>query len=643
MGEITWGTLVAILAAPSIFLLPGGALLSLLLPPESFMTQRRPGIATWLALAAGLTLALPPVLLLALYLVGIKIGTGAVLVYLAASAGVIAWCWRPALRQRMSWREWMSWLDAPLLALILVMILIVGVRLWVVRGINVGYWGDSYQHTMIAQLMLDNGGLFQSWAPYVPLRSFTYHFGFHGNAALFQWATGWLAANSTPRAVVLVGQFLNALAALTLYPLAVRLGGGNRWAGVAAVLSAGLLTSMPMFYTNWGRYTQLAGQAILPVAIWLTMEAVEAPRRGLRRVVVAALAVAGLGLTHYRISIFYAVFMVPYVACLFLARWRSLRQMPWWWVQPLARLAAVGLLALLLAGPWIWHLRSGQLPNNLASYHQGALPDSFSTQYNAFEWTFSPNWLAWLALAGAGWALVRRRRAVLAAFWAGLLLAIANTSLVGLPDTGLFNNFAVMIGLYIPVSILDGYLVGDLVALAASRWPGAQKLAALLFALVAVIGTLAQADPLVSSFQIVTPEDEQAMAWIRENTPPEARFLANSFFAFGDYVIVGSDAGWWLPLLAGRSNTVPPATYSMEAADPPDYREQVNAVARQVAEGDLDDPQMVAFLQSQGITHVYVGRVGGPLLVPEILRRSPYYELIYEAGGVLIFVITDAG
>jgi hypothetical protein len=490
-----------------IFLLPGGALLSLLLPPESFAAQRRPDVVTWLALAAGLTLALTPLLLLALYLVGIKIGAGVVLVYLAASAGALAWRRGPAWRAQV--RRWTSWLDAPLLTLALVMVLIVGVRLWVVRGINVGYWGDSYQHTIIAQLMLDNGGLFQSWEPYVPLRSFTYHFGFHGNVALFQWATNWLAATPTPRTVVLVGQFLNALAALTLYPLAVRLGGGNRWAGVAAVLSAGLLTSMPMFYTNWGRYTQLAGQAILPIAIWLTMEAVEAPRRDLRRVAVAGLAVAGLGLTHYRVSIFYAVFMVPYVADLFFSRWRPLSQVPWRWVQPLTRLAAVGLLALLLAGPWIWHLRSGQLPNNLVSYHQGALPDSFSAQYNAFEWTFAPNWLAWLALVGALWALVRRQRAVLIAFWAGLLLVIANAQLLGLPDTGLFNNFAVMIGFYMPVSLLAGPLVGDLAALAASRWPGAQKLAVVLFALVAAIGTLARATPLLPAYQIVTPEDEQ--------------------------------------------------------------------------------------------------------------------------------------
>jgi hypothetical protein len=58
---------------------------------------------------------------------------------------------------------------------------------------------------------------------------------------------------------------------------------------VLAVLAAGLLTPMPMYYVNRGRYTQLAGQVVLPAALWSAMEAVEAPRRDPRRLIVAAL------------------------------------------------------------------------------------------------------------------------------------------------------------------------------------------------------------------------------------------------------------------------------------------------------------------------------------------------------------------
>jgi hypothetical protein len=636
---ITWGTLAATLAAPFVLLLPGGMLLTLLLPPKSFEPGRRPDAGTWLALAAGTTLALTPVGLLILYLVGLKIGTGIALAVLGVSAAVIVWRLWPTLRlwrrSPVPWRERLAWLDAPLLALALVLALIAGVRLWVVRGVNAGFWGDSYQHTMIVQLILDNGGLFQSWRPYVPLESFTYHFGFHGNVALFQWLTGWFSGNSTPRTVVLVGQFLNALAALSLYPLAVRLSGGRRWSGVLAVLVAGLLMPTPMIYANWGRYTQLAGQVILPVALWLTMEAVEAPHGDARRVAVAALAVAGLGLTHYRVALFYVAFLVPYLAYRLILTRHAPRQ----GLAQAGRLAAVGLVAGVLVSPWLWHLQAGLLPSNLARYQEGALPDSFRQEYSAFDWQLLPLWSVGLSLAGIVWAFFRRQQAVLIAFWVALLLLIPNLPHVGLPDLGLFNNFAVLIGLYMPVAVLAGALLGDLLALGAARWRLVPTLGLASILVLGLAGTGRQAASLDRSYQLVTQADEQAMAWISENTPADARFLVNSFFAFGDYAIVGSDAGWWIPLLTGRGNTVPPATYTMETANPADYRERVNQVARRVEEDSLDDPATVSFLQAQGITYVYVGQVGGPLLDPDLLRRSSYYSLVYDRDGVLIFAL----
>jgi hypothetical protein len=227
----------------------------------------------------------------------------------------------------------------------------------------------------------------------------------------------------------------------------------------------------------------------------------------------------------------------------------------------------------------------------------------------------------------------------LVAIWIGLLFLIANLPALGLPDTGLYNNFAVLIGLYVPVGMLVGYLVGELLSFATDRWPVLSgPVLALIFA-VAGLGAVARADVLDPGFQIVTPADEQAMTWIRDNTPPDARFLTNAFFAYGDFVVVGSDAGWWIPLLVNRGNTVPPLNYSMEVADPPDYQEQVNTLIHQVVEGDLADPDMVRYLRDQGITYVYVGRVGGPLLDVQTLLTSPYYDLIYEEDGVFIFAI----
>lgn len=635
---------MAALTAPLVFFLPGWALLTLLLPADRLPPEDRPDPALQYILASGLTVALIPIGLLLVYLTGMRMGAGVVLLILGVSLLVALWrrgpVWWAGWRQPRSWRDRWAWLNAPLVALVVTALLTVGVRLWVVRGINIGFWGDSYQHTMIAQLLLDHGGLFQSWEPYAPLRSFTYHFGFHGNVAWFQWATGWLTGNSTPRTVVLVGQFLNALAALALYPLTVRLCRGKRWAGVIAVLVAGLLAPMPMFYVNWGRYPQLAGQAVLPIAIWLTMEAVETPRCDARRLALAVVAVAGLVLTHYRVAVFYAAFLIPYL----LHRLWLTRKAGVPWTVPFLRLASIGFPSLAIAAPWLLNLGKGRYPVIAAGFIERTVPSSWVAEYNAMGplQAFLPWPLLLLAGLGGVWSLWRRERVALVALWIGVTIAFINPHLIGLPGTGLITNFAGAIALYLPASILIGALVGEGVAWLArrARFAGYGLGAALL--LVGLWGATQQAGCLDPAFQLVTPADEQAMSWIRENTPTNARFLVNAFFAYGGSLVVGSDAGWWIPLLTGRSNTIPPINYGSEAAVEPDYWLQVNEFVRRLQSAPLDDPATVQFLKENGVTHIYLGEKGGPLLKLEELQRGAAYRPVYHQGQVWIFEL-DAG
>ena len=640
MGEITWGTAAATLAFPFVFLLPGWAILSLLLPGESFDAGQRPDLASRLILAAGITLSVVPIGLFLLYLLGLRVGTPAALGVLGASAAVVLWKRGPRLleawRRERSWRLRLAWLDLPLLTLGLLTILILGVRLWVVRGINIGFWGDSYHHTMIVQLFLDNGGLFQSWEPYVPLKSFAYHYGFHANTAFFQWATGWLTGDPTTRAVVFVGQVLNAYAVLALYPLAVRLSGGNRWVGVAVTLTAGLLMPMPMYYVNWGRYTQLAGQAILPVAIWLTMEAMETRRWHPGRLALAILPLAGLAVTHYRVLALYLAFLVPYVPALFWAR-RKEQSLP----ALSLRLAGMGLAAMALSVPWMWNLWTGFYSRIVRGYVQERVSASWVSEYNAMGPLdqYAPYWLIALAGVAAIWALWRRRRMALVALWAGVCFLLTNPHLVGLPGTGLITNFALGLALYIPVALLVGSMAGGAVAWTAARSPAGGWAAAAALLLAGGLALPAQASILDEHFQIVTPADQEAMSWIRENTPPDSRFLANGFFAYNNSVLVGSDAGWWIPFLTGRDNTVPPILYTSEAPFVPGYRDGVKALVKELESRELRDPETVQFLREQGITHVYIGEKGGPLLDAGELDGSPDYCLLYQDGPVGIWRI----
>jgi hypothetical protein len=194
----------------------------------------------------------------------------------------------------------------PDITFIAVIVLILFTRFWAIRSLDVPMWGDSYQHTMIAQLIVDHGGLFDSWQPYVPYTTLTVQFGFPATVSVFSWATNMESAPAT----LFIGQVLNGLAVLVLYPLALRLAHGNRWAGVGAVLIAGLLSPMPAFYVNWGRYAQLAGQVILPVALWFVWKSVENQDRNWRTIALAGAILAGMTLTYYRMPFYYSTFIL---------------------------------------------------------------------------------------------------------------------------------------------------------------------------------------------------------------------------------------------------------------------------------------------------------------------------------------------
>jgi len=147
------------------------------------------------------------------------------------------------------------------------------------------------------------------------------------------------------------------------------------------------------------------------------------------------------------------------------------------------------------------------------------------------------------------------------------------------------------------------------------------------------------------TFALATRPDILAAAWIRENTPPETRLLVNSFPAFNNYVIVGSDGGWWLPLLAGRMTTVPPINYGFEKDPSPGFSEKINALTFEIQEKGIQDITVLSQLQTQGISYAYVGQrqglvnSGGPLFTVEQLLADLHFQTVYNQDRVWIFQI----
>ncbi|MFQ5592601.1 MAG: glycosyltransferase family 39 protein [Anaerolineae bacterium] len=716
----------AALLAVILFVVPGAGVLALcggVLGIGYWVLEIRDWrleIGDWelVIMAAGLSVAIAPLLILFASLAGLTLNQGPViaLLILCAILAVL-----PTLHQHrfpISNTQYPipnTQYPIPPILLLLIFLISLATRLLLVQDLVAPMWGDSYHHTLIAQLLVNHGGLFQSWEPYAPLQSFTYHFGFHSNVALFHWLTG------TPvlKSVIIVGQILNALAPLMIYPLVRRLG-GSEWAGLTAVLIASLLSPMPAGYVNWGRYTQLTGMIVLPVAATLTIDAVSSKDRSWRQLILAGIAVAGLALSHYLVTLLFVPFVLAYLLWWSSTRIQRLcggaeeqrsggareqgsplppsprfgrggsggrgpaesRSLGSEIAQPWLRAGTVGVTAGLLISPWILNLRTGYLPRVLAGrFGGGAGTAYFQTTYNAVGDLFAyvPPWLIALAVAGALWSGWQRRPlAIVTNLWTALLILITNPNLIGLPGAGVVNNFMLQIALYLPLSMLASAGVGDLIErivgtqeniegrgmttkacpeVPPEAWSGPgrdegpgrrivttnvrQIIVATLIIVAALAGARWRLMDLDYRYRLVTPADMEAMQWIRDNTPADAKFLVNSLTAFGGHTIVGDDAGWWIPYFTGRRTMVPPATYGMETSDILNYPGQVEAFYRNITTHPLDSPRAADVLRAQGITHIYIGAAGNGLLDPAILRQSPFYYPVYDRDGAMIFQVTQ--
>jgi hypothetical protein len=514
------------------------------------------------------------------------------------------------------------------------------VRFLHIRNLVVPAWIDSVHHSLITQLIITNGGVPHSYEPLLPIGKFVYHFGFHSLVAAFHWLTGL----EIPRAMLIVGQVINALMVLSAYLLAKCLT-GRRLAGLFAALIVGLISLMPAYYVTWGRYTQLTGLVLLPSAISFTVKSVEAKtaRTNLRiykptkTIVLAAISVAGLLLTHYRVLIFYGGFVLAYLLLeSFTHRHERAAFLRYW-----GRAGAIGLLAALLTSPWVMNLVQALLPlETLLSKMQG------EPSYNAFPYDLvmigNNRALIVLSLCGLLWGLYKRERGVvLTVLWVAILIVITNPTIFGLSSTWLVNNASLAISLFVPLAILSSYFLASLfvrwflVGWSDGYW--SLVIAALVIGSVALWGAWEMLPIVNPGTILVTRYDMAAMDWIRHNIPSDARFLINvRHWQEGTYV--GTDGGYWIPLLTGHETILPPAVYIYGSAD---YVKGINKLAEAViAMKSFDAESTWRLLRDNGVTHVYIGARGGGI-TPQMFMSSSYYRPVYSNGAVWIFQLQD--
>jgi hypothetical protein len=488
-------------------------------------------------------------------------------------------------------------------------------RLYQARGLLLPAWVDSVHHVLVVNLFLQNGGVPASFEPYFPVE-FTYHYGFHLLAALFSAAT----QSPAEQGVLWFGQALNAAVALSVYRLGRAAWRDWRAAGLAALLVA-FTFQMPAYYVTWGRYTLLTGLAVLPAAMAAALELAREPRR---RELAARLTVltAGVALSHYTALLLLLLLLLALGAGLLLRRaWRAL------WTA-----AAASLLGALLAAPWL--LRSWNALNSQAGVGVvSPLDGSQSGYWEYILYLLGPDYnypLYLAALAALIWLLARGPERTISTW--GLLMG-----LLMLP-WGLrlspFRPDHMAILVFLPAALLLGAGMARLAGLLARWRPWAGRLALLLAALGLVGLGLARTRDVVNPVTVlVNAADLRAIEWVRENTPPDARFFINTTGWQGSYR--GVDGGYWLLTLTGRQTVTPPALAWM---GPAENQQQLNARSAAASQAAGCDESFWQVVGEADLTYAYIREGAGPLQ-PAALNTCPGVVNVYRRNGVYIYEI----
>ena len=508
------------------------------------------------------------------------------------------------------------------LLLLAILLISLAVRLLAVRDLHFPPWVDASRHALITTVMAATGQTIQTYAPYLPIDRFPYHFGFHTLPA------GLTLMSDIPleRLLLVLGQLLNALVPLSMYTAGWLLT-RRRDVGLVAAFLVALPFFFPGYYATWGRFTQLTGVMILPplaALTWLLIRGAPVWRRTWWLVGVLA---AGLLLIHVRVLIIYVPFgLITWILSRG-RRWRSV--------------LAATLLSLFLVAPRLLDF-VGYARNTVTLSSSSGGYNEFPLNYVTTGWERYFLWAAAAALLLAAIAFWRRHQwatlPLALAAWTALVLGVISGRVPGIPGTWLINLNSAYITIFVPLGLGLAIVAGRVWRGMRATHPLIQLLlsttAGLTLLLLLLFGTRQQIDILNPVTILAREPDRAGLRWLEENTPENALVAVNSWLWLGN-TWAGSDGGAWLVPLTARQSTTPPADYVYDST----LAQQVQSFNESASEiEDWSDPAAAEWLQGLGVTHIFVGARGG-YFDPAQLSRNPYIETAYSFNGAFVFAL----
>lgn len=612
-----------------MLLLPGWALLAL----TGYWRKWLP-IQRWL-LAITLGIAFWPIL----YYVSreifpvIRIGDNKIFFILILSLSIIIW------KLKGDWKDQFKF-EPTDFAVLFILFLTLFSRFIMIEKYPYPSWTDSLHHTLITEITASTGKLPYTLMPFETTSLSEYHLGLYGLTAPLQ-----LLANLPAKSTLLwMAQFLNGICGIGVFLILDKK--VSRTAGLAGMVTAGLLSFQPALYFSWGRFTQIGAQAILLQAVLIFWQIIEdrkdnqsvADWRDLAEPFLVALVCAAMALIHFRV----AAFAIPLLLIIFVwelfkpTKSRLSRK------NTLFNTLIIFLFALVLILPALIPALAGYLaPKDAIT--SSLLRDVGGSYYGGFSWkTFFAlglhKWLAILSFLGFVVALLRSKTRLLSIFvvlWCLALLGEGYLYQTGIARLAFTNLSGIMIMAYLPAGVFVGLLVAVIEDCASQQRIDLQVA---LITLALLTGVIACTDR-ISLFEdyryFMTEEDEVAMEWITENTSPDSLFGINTYFWLPD-AAHGSDGGYWLPYFAGRRTTTG-VMISNYNSDYETILKMDNAIVNLYS-----NPTQLEALCELGVDYLYSGAKdpfnGNDFDIPQ-LDMLPGTELVYDSAGVQVLKI----
>jgi len=622
-----WIELKTILVIAIMLLTPGWAILSV-----SGLWKRWQGMQRWF-MALGVSIAFYPVLyyLLRTLLGSVQMGRNKLWLMLALMGLMILWTMRKNLQKpgKVGQRTWL---------VMLVLGITLFTRLWLAHLYPYPAWTDSLHHSILTHLTASTGQIPYTLLPYDSAPTDMYHLGLYALSGPLE-----ILANIPGHSALLwMGQVLNGLCGVGVFLMLDRKIG--RIGAIAGMVIAGLVSIMPAFYFNWGRYTQVASQSIMLVAALVTWEAVRAwrvewPVRKVSLILLALLAAllnAGVFLLHFQVSGYTVPLLVIIVVAELIIAGREKKR---FWLTLLAGLTiAVVSLALILpalipAFRTYYALRS-------AAAAESALGQK-NVYYFSWDGVYAQTgkpWFLWLAVISLAVGVIRKGREFILVLIAWIILLLAEGFLykTNNPMLTFTNLSAVLIMLYLPISLAVGVMVQALVGWVPKPLRIIAEIGVLVLILAGGVWGATKRVKMVEPWrQLMTVDDEKAMLWIKENTPEDAVFAVN-LEPWIPNLPIGTDGGYWIPYYTGRKTTA--GTMLSGFGGDLDLRNNL----AEATLGLYNETPPVGELCELGVEYVYMA--GKPSYSTESfksdeLQKVPGFKSLFQSGDAQVLGI----